>query len=183
MAAAPSPSTARAAISSAEVVENAHAAELTPNSTRAISSSFFRPIRSPIRPAGSSAAASTRLYAAENHCRSVVEGVQLGGQHRQRQAEHGQVEPDNEHARRDCQQRPPLAGIRSAHGHHPRSFAQANVVADLKRKLLSYSRRCQLCSTLALLPNWRLSVVTFDSAVRFCTHRCIKSPRWRNAPR
>ena len=61
MAAAPRPSTARAAISSADEVENAHAADEAPNSTSAISSSFLRPIRSPSRPAGSSAAASTRL--------------------------------------------------------------------------------------------------------------------------
>ena len=73
IAAAPSPSTARAAISSPADVEYAHAAELMPNSTSAASSTFLRPSRSPSSPAGSTAAASTRLYASENHCRSLVE--------------------------------------------------------------------------------------------------------------
>ena len=61
MAAAPIPSTARAAISSPVLVAYAHAAELAPNTTSATSSTFLRPNRSPSRPAGSIAAASTRL--------------------------------------------------------------------------------------------------------------------------
>ena len=61
IAAAPSPSTARAAISSPDDVAYAHAAELMPNSTSATSSTFLRPSRSPSSPAGSTAAASTRL--------------------------------------------------------------------------------------------------------------------------
>ena len=59
--AAPRPSTARAAISSPADPANAHAAELAPNTTSAISSIFLRPARSPSIPAGSRAAASTRL--------------------------------------------------------------------------------------------------------------------------
>ena len=73
MAAAPRPSTARAAISSPVLVAYAHAAELAPNKTSATSSTFLRPNRSPSRPAGSMAAASTRLYASEIHCRSLAE--------------------------------------------------------------------------------------------------------------
>ena len=73
MAAAPIPSTARAPISSAVLVAYAHAAELAPNKTSATSSTFLRPSRSPSRPAGSMAAASTRLYESEIHCRSLVE--------------------------------------------------------------------------------------------------------------
>ena len=73
MAAAPMPSIARAAISSPVLVAYAHAAELTPNTMSATSSTFLRPSRSPSRPAGSMAAASTRLYASEIHCRSLVE--------------------------------------------------------------------------------------------------------------
>ena len=61
MAAAPIPSSARAAISSPVLVAYAHAAELAPNRTSATSSTFLRPSRSPSRPAGSIAAASTRL--------------------------------------------------------------------------------------------------------------------------
>ena len=61
MAAAPIPSTARAAISSPTLAAYAHAAELAPNRTSATSSTFLRPNRSPSRPAGSIAAASTRL--------------------------------------------------------------------------------------------------------------------------
>ena len=61
MTAAPSPSTARAAISSAGEPANAHAAELAPNTISAAISIRLRPNRSPSRPAGSSAAASTRL--------------------------------------------------------------------------------------------------------------------------
>ncbi len=59
--AAPRPSTARAAISSPGDPAKAHAAELAPNTTSAISSIFLRPTRSPSSPAGSRAAASTRL--------------------------------------------------------------------------------------------------------------------------
>ena len=59
--AALSPRMARAAISSPAEVAKAHARELTPNTARAISSIFLRPSRSPSIPAGSSAAASTRL--------------------------------------------------------------------------------------------------------------------------
>jgi hypothetical protein len=59
--AAPRPRTARAAISSAGDPANAHAAELAPNATSAISSIFLRPSRSPSSPAGSRPAASTRL--------------------------------------------------------------------------------------------------------------------------
>ena len=73
MAAAPMPSTARAAISSPTLEAYAHAAELAPNSTSATSSTFLRPSRSPSMPAGSIAAASTRLYASEIHCRSLLE--------------------------------------------------------------------------------------------------------------
>src|ERR1700722_10359349 len=73
MAAAPTPSTARAAISSPTPEAYAHAAELAPNSSSATSSTFLRPSRSPSSPAGSIAAASTRLYASEIHCRSVAE--------------------------------------------------------------------------------------------------------------
>ena len=61
MTAAASPSTARAAISSPVEVEYAHASDATPKSPSAISSSFLRPMRSPSSPAGSSAAARTRL--------------------------------------------------------------------------------------------------------------------------
>ena len=73
IAAAPSPSSARAAISSPDEVDRAHRAELTPNSTSAPSNTFLRPSRSPSSPAGSTAAAITRLYASENHCRSLVD--------------------------------------------------------------------------------------------------------------
>ena len=73
MAAAPTPSSARAAISSPVLVAYAQAAEAAPNRTSAASSTFFRPSRSPSMPAGSIAAASTRLYAAVIHCRSLVE--------------------------------------------------------------------------------------------------------------
>src|ERR1700736_5170980 len=73
MAAAPIPSTARAAISSPVLAAYAHAAELAPNKISATSSTFLRPNRSPSMPAGSIAAASTRLYASENHCRSLEE--------------------------------------------------------------------------------------------------------------
>ncbi len=61
MAAAPMPSTARAAISSPTLAAYAHAAELAPNSARAAISTFLRPNRSPSSPAGSITAASTRL--------------------------------------------------------------------------------------------------------------------------
>ena len=73
MAAAPMPSTARAAISSPVPPAYAQAAELAPNKVSATSSTFLRPSRSPSMPAGSIAAASTRLYASEIHCRSLVE--------------------------------------------------------------------------------------------------------------
>ena len=73
MAAAPIPSAARAAISSPALAAYAQAAELAPNKTSAASSTFLRPSRSPSRPAGSIAAASTRLYAAAIHCKSLVE--------------------------------------------------------------------------------------------------------------
>ena len=73
MAAAPTPSAARAAISSPTPLAYAHAAELAPNKTSAASITFFRPSRSPSRPAGSIAAASTRLYASAIHCRSPAE--------------------------------------------------------------------------------------------------------------
>ena len=59
--AAPRPITARAAISSPGDPAKAHAAELAPNTTSAINSIFLRPTRSPSSPAGSRAAASTRL--------------------------------------------------------------------------------------------------------------------------
>ena len=61
MAAAPIPSTARPAISSPVPDAYAHSAELAPNRTSATSSTFLRPSRSPSMPAGSIAAASTRL--------------------------------------------------------------------------------------------------------------------------
>ena len=61
MAAAPIPSTARPAMSSPVPDAYAHAAELAPNRTSAPSSTFLRPSRSPSMPAGSIAAASTRL--------------------------------------------------------------------------------------------------------------------------
>src|ERR1700730_2395314 len=73
MAAAPIPSTARAAISSPVLAAYAHAAELAPNKISATRSTFFRPHPSPTMPAGSIAAASTRLYASEIHCRSLAE--------------------------------------------------------------------------------------------------------------
>ena len=73
MAAAPTPSTARPRISAPTLPAYAHAAELAPNRTSAASSTFFRPSRSPSMPAGSIAAASTRLYASEIHCRSLEE--------------------------------------------------------------------------------------------------------------
>src|SRR5215469_15795689 len=73
MAAAPTPSNARAAISSPALAAYAHATEPTPNKTSAASSTFLRPSRSPSRPAGSIAAASTRLYESEIHCRSLLE--------------------------------------------------------------------------------------------------------------
>ena len=59
--AAASPRTARAAMSSPVEVEYAQASEAKPKTASAQISSYFRPIRSPSRPAGSSAAASTRL--------------------------------------------------------------------------------------------------------------------------
>ncbi len=61
MKAAPSPSTARAAISRSAEEAYAQASEATPNTSSAPSSSFLRPKRSPSSPAGSSIAASTRL--------------------------------------------------------------------------------------------------------------------------
>src|SRR5216683_8137082 len=73
MAAAPIPSTALAVINSPVLAAYAHAAELAPNKISATSSTFLRPSRSPSRPAGSIAAARTRLYASEIHCRSLVE--------------------------------------------------------------------------------------------------------------
>ena len=73
MAAAPIPSIARAAISSPVLVAYAHATEPAPNTMSATRSTFLRPNRSPSRPAGSMAAASTRLYASEIHCRSLAE--------------------------------------------------------------------------------------------------------------
>src|SRR5215472_7882658 len=73
MAAAPIPSAARAAISSPVPAAYAHATEAAPNKISAASSTFLRPSRSPSRPAGSIAAASTRLYASAIHCRSLLE--------------------------------------------------------------------------------------------------------------
>src|SRR6266487_5274697 len=73
MAAAPSPSTARAAISAPAEPEYAQAIDATPNSASDASSTFLRPYLSPISPAGSSTAASTSVYALMNHCRSLVE--------------------------------------------------------------------------------------------------------------
>ena len=73
IAAAPRPSTARAAISSPEVTAYAQAAELTPKVASPVISTRLRPQRSPSIPAGSTAAASTRLYASLNHCRSLVD--------------------------------------------------------------------------------------------------------------
>ena len=45
-------------------------------------------------------------------------GVQVGRDRGQRQVEHGQVEPDDEHARRDGDQRPPLASRVPRHDSH-----------------------------------------------------------------
>ena len=61
IAAAPTPSSARAAISSPMLAAYAQSAELTPNSASAISRTRLRPYRSPSSPAGRMAAASTRL--------------------------------------------------------------------------------------------------------------------------
>src|SRR5262249_19831533 len=73
MAAAPSPSSARAAMSAPADPEYAQATDATPNNTSEMSSTFFRPYRSPSSPAGSKTAASTSVYASTNHCRPLVE--------------------------------------------------------------------------------------------------------------
>src|SRR5450631_1938072 len=65
-----SPSRTRAAMKAPTDVEYAHAADPNPKSPRAMSRTFLWPERSPKRPAGSIAAASTRKYPDENHCRS-----------------------------------------------------------------------------------------------------------------
>jgi hypothetical protein len=65
-----SPRSSRAARNSVTDVEYAHAADPAPKSPREMSITFLRPYRSPSRPAGSIAAASTSRYPDENHCRS-----------------------------------------------------------------------------------------------------------------
>ena len=59
--AAPTPSTARQAISSPALEENAQKAEAMPKAASAITSICLRPNRSPSRPPGSSAMAIARL--------------------------------------------------------------------------------------------------------------------------
>jgi hypothetical protein len=56
----PSPTSTRAAMNSATDVEYAQAADPIPKIAREMSRTFLRPQRSPSRPAGSIAAASTR---------------------------------------------------------------------------------------------------------------------------
>lgn len=57
-------------MNSSTVVENARATEPTANSASEMRKTRLCPYRSPSKPAGSIAAASTRKYPEENHCRS-----------------------------------------------------------------------------------------------------------------
>ena len=69
---APSPITARAAISSPAETDSAHHTEAPPNTASPASSSRLRPNRSPASPAGSMTTANAREYASTIHCKSRV---------------------------------------------------------------------------------------------------------------
>ncbi len=69
---APSPITARAAISSPAETDSAHHTDAPRNTASPASSSRLRPNRSPASPAGSMTPANAREYASTIHCRSLV---------------------------------------------------------------------------------------------------------------
>jgi hypothetical protein len=73
MTAAPRPRAARAAISAPALAEYAHHNDAPPKITSPASSRRLRLARSPSAPAGSSTAASTSVYAPENHCNCDVD--------------------------------------------------------------------------------------------------------------
>ena len=74
MIAAPTPCSARNAISWSAVTDSAHATDQTVNSTSPTMNRRLRPKRSPSLPPSRISAANTRMYALMIHCSWLVDG-------------------------------------------------------------------------------------------------------------
>src|SRR5262249_7116460 len=123
MAAAPSPSSARAAISAPADAEYAQATDATPNNTSEMSSTFLRPVPATQQPGRKQDSGKHQRVGVDEPLQVAGRGIQVSGERRQRKVEHGQVQPDHQHRQRKPDERPPFAGSRYVYALHHLSRA------------------------------------------------------------